>query len=179
MSTDDIFRARLLAKETSLRALSKKYLAFVNSLDSASEEEVQAAHQALTKDLAAYEFAMVKARTLIDTSGRQVGDYVQMSKAIEAEMAHTREDIERLTGQLQHERTVREQKEQYAALARRIKQYPPREQTRQEIEALESEMADAAAKERRQQGGARKGRCQVAPWAAPGRTWLGFSRFEE
>ena len=138
MSTDDIFRARLLAKETSLRALSKKYLAFVNSLDSASEEEVQAAHQALTKDLAAYEFAMVKARTLIDTSGRQVGDYVQMSKAIEAEMAHTREDIERLTGQLQHERTVREQKEQYAALARRIKQYPPREQTRQEIEALES-----------------------------------------
>ena len=108
MSTDDIFRARLLAKETSLRALSKKYLAFVNSLDSASEEEVQAAHQALTKDLAAYEFAMVKARTLIDTSGRQVGDYVQMSKAIEAEMAHTREDIERLTGQLQHERTVRE-----------------------------------------------------------------------
>ena len=87
MSTDDIFRARLLAKETSLRALSKKYLAFVNSLDSASEEEVQAAHQALTKDLAAYEFAMVKARTLIDTSGRQVGDYVQMSKAIEAEMA--------------------------------------------------------------------------------------------
>ena len=79
MSTDDIFRARLLAKETSLRALSKKYLAFVNSLDSASEEEVQAAHQALTKDLAAYEFAMVKARTLIDTSGRQVGDYVQMS----------------------------------------------------------------------------------------------------
>ena len=51
------------------------------------------------------------------------------------------EDIERLTGQLQHERTVREQKEQYAALARRIKQYPPREQTRQEIEALESEIA--------------------------------------
>ena len=98
MSTDDIFRARLLAKETSLRALSKKYLAFVNSLDSASEEEVQVAHQALTKDLAAYEFAMVKARTLIDTSGRQVGDYVQMSKAIEAEMAHTREDIERLSG---------------------------------------------------------------------------------
>jgi len=141
MSTDDIFRARLLAKETSLRALSKKYLAFVNSLDSASEEEVQAAHQALTKDLAAYEFAMVKARTLIDTSGRQVGDYVQMSKAIEAEMAHTREDIERLTGQLQQERTVREQKEQYAALARRIKQYPPREQTRQEIEALEGEIA--------------------------------------
>ena len=116
------------------------YLAFVNSLDSASEEEVQAAHQALTKDLAAYEFAMVKARTLIDTSGRQVGDYVQMSKAIEAEMAHTREDIERLTGQLEQERT-REQKEQYAALARRIKQCPPREQTRQEIEALEGEIA--------------------------------------
>ena len=37
---DDIFRQRLLAKETSLRALSKKYLTFVNSLDASSEEEV-------------------------------------------------------------------------------------------------------------------------------------------
>ena len=44
-------------------------------------------------------------------------------------------------------------------------------------EALESEMADAT-KEQRQQGGARKWRCQVAPWGAPGRSWLGFSRFE-
>ena len=55
-------------------------------------------------------------------------------------MAHTREDIERLTGQLQHERTVREQKEQMR-VARRIKQHPLREQTRQEIEALEGEIA--------------------------------------
>jgi len=46
-------------------------------------------------------------------------------------------------------------------------------------EALESEMADAAKERRQQGGGARKWRCQVAPWAAPGRSWLGFSRFEE
>ena len=56
---DDIFRQRLLAKETSLRALSKKYLTFVNSLDASSEEEVAAAHQSLTKDLAAYELSLI------------------------------------------------------------------------------------------------------------------------
>ena len=55
--------------------------------------------------------------------------------------ATTRADIERLTTKLEQERTIRNQKEQYAALARRIKQYPPREQTRQEIEALEGEIA--------------------------------------
>ena len=43
--------------------------------------------------------------------------------------ANTRADIDRLAVQLQEERLLRQQKEQYAVLARRINAYPAREQT--------------------------------------------------
>ena len=46
--------------------------------------------------------------------------------------------------QLQEERKVRQQKEQYAALARQINQYPPREETQAEIHALSTELVPPA-----------------------------------
>ena len=46
--------------------------------------------------------------------------------------------------QLQEERKVRQQKEQYAALARQINQYPPREETQAEIQALSAELVPPA-----------------------------------
>jgi transposase-like protein len=46
--------------------------------------------------------------------------------------------------QLQEERKVRQQKEQYAALARQINQYPPREETQTEIQALSAELVPPA-----------------------------------
>ena len=52
----------------------------------------------------------------------------------------TRADIERLTKVLEEERTIRNQKEQYSALARRIHQYPSREETQAEITRLEAEI---------------------------------------
>lgn len=53
----------------------------------------------------------------------------------------TAEEIERLAVQLGEERTLRLQKEQYAALTRRINQYPPREQTERELKELDGEVA--------------------------------------
>ena len=52
----------------------------------------------------------------------------------------TRADIERLTKVLEQERTIRNQKEQYSALARRIHQYPSRDETQAEITRLEAEI---------------------------------------
>jgi THO complex subunit 7 len=54
----------------------------------------------------------------------------------------TRADIERLTTVLEQERTTRRQKEQYAALARRIHAYPSRSDTQSEIERLNSEIGE-------------------------------------
>jgi len=53
----------------------------------------------------------------------------------------THGDIERLAVQLEEERTLRHQKEQYAALSRRINQLPAREQTQSEIVGLNAEVA--------------------------------------
>lgn len=58
-----------------------------------------------------------------------------------ARRSSTRADIERLTTVLEQERTTRRQKEQYAALARRIHAYPSRSDTQAEIERLNSEIA--------------------------------------
>ena len=53
----------------------------------------------------------------------------------------TRSDIERLTAVLEQERTIRQQKEQYSALARRIHAYPSRSDTQAEIEHLNVDIA--------------------------------------
>ena len=55
--------------------------------------------------------------------------------------ATTRDDIDRLTKVLEQERTIRNQKEQYSALARRIHQYPSRDETQAEITRLEGEIS--------------------------------------
>ena len=57
--------------------------------------------------------------------------------------ATTRDDIDRLTKVLEQERTIRNQKEQYSALARRIHQFPSRDETQAEITRLEAEIAKA------------------------------------
>ena len=86
-ATDDsVLKLRLLAKEVNLRSLTKKYLAFAAALEKSSAEECEQQHQALLKELAAYEFAMSKARSLIDTNNHQVVDYDHMHREVEAEM---------------------------------------------------------------------------------------------
>jgi len=137
----EVLKQRLLAKEASLRDLTKRYLAFVNAIEGKTAEECSAQYQSLLKEIARYEFAVLKARSLVETNTRQVADYDHMRSVIEADMTSTQSDIERLAGQLQEEIKTRQQKEQYAALARRINQYPPREQTQAEIQRHNEELS--------------------------------------
>uniref|UniRef100_A0A7S4IFF2 THO complex subunit 7 homolog n=1 Tax=Prymnesium polylepis TaxID=72548 RepID=A0A7S4IFF2_9EUKA len=141
MSADEeVLRQRLLAKENNLRNLTKRYLGFVNSIESSSTEDAQQVYQTLLKELSAYEFSVSKAGSLVDTNLRQIAEYDGMQQRIDAEMASTRADIDRLEVQLREERVLRQQKEQYAVLARRINAYPARDQTQAEIGALNAEI---------------------------------------
>lgn len=141
----EVLKQRLLAKETSLRDLTKRYLAFVNAIEGKSDDECSAQYQSLLKEIARYEFAVLKSRSLVETNTRQVADYDHMRSIIDADMSSTQSDIERLAGQLQEERKTRQHKEQYAALARRINQYPPREETQAEIQTLNEELSSLKA----------------------------------
>ena len=138
---EEVLRQRLLAKETSLRNLTKRYLSFAAAVESATPAECEKLHQGLLKELAAYEFGMAKARTLVSVNVQQVALYESMEGEIGAEMARTSAEIESLTRQLAEERTLRQQKEQYAALSRRIQLLPPRAATEREIASLNSELA--------------------------------------
>uniref|UniRef100_A0A7S0L844 THO complex subunit 7 homolog n=1 Tax=Coccolithus braarudii TaxID=221442 RepID=A0A7S0L844_9EUKA len=138
---DEIFKMRLLAKDQSLKSLSKRFLIFSAAIEKDSVSRCEQLHAEMLKELAAYEFGMTKARSLIDTNTQQVKEYDRMNYDIEEEMKTTRADIEHLTSQLQHERVLRSQREQYAALAKRINAYPPREQTQSDLLALQAEVS--------------------------------------
>ena len=131
---------RLQAKETALRNVTKKWLSFSNAIENSSLDECEALHKALLFDLAQYEFSVGKVSALVDTNVRQVAEYDRTQQSVEAEMTTTKADIERLTKVLDQERTIRNQKEQYSALARRIHQYPSRDETQAEITRLEAEI---------------------------------------
>ena len=79
----EVLKARLLAKEASLRDLTKRYLQFVNGIEGKSAEECGVLYQGLLKEIARYEFAVSKARSLIETNTRQVADYDQMRQVSE------------------------------------------------------------------------------------------------
>ena len=84
----EVLKARLLAKEASLRDLTKRYLQFVNGVEGKSAEECGVLYQGLLKEIARYEFAVSKARSLIETNTRQVADYDQMRQV--SEPSHAR-----------------------------------------------------------------------------------------
>ena len=132
---------RIQAKEFALKNMTKKYLSFANAIESSSVDESEKLHQSLLLDIAKYEFDLGKASAVAATNVRQVAEYDAMQQNVEAEMSATRADIERLTSALETERTKRQQKEQYSALARRIHAYPSRSETQAEIERLNSEIA--------------------------------------
>jgi len=140
-SEEEVFRQRIQAKESKLLLLTKKFLAFASAIEDSSVEECEALYQGLLLETAAYEFAVGKASALVDTNERQVAEYDGVQQSVEAEMSTTRADIERLTTVLEQERTVRQQKEQYSALARRIHAYPSRGDTQAEIGRLNEEIA--------------------------------------
>lgn len=89
MDEEEVLRQRLLAKETNLRNLTKRYLSFVNSIESCSVHEAETAFQGLLKELTAYEFTVLKASALVDTNLRQIADYDAMQQRIDAEMYDT------------------------------------------------------------------------------------------
>lgn len=86
MSDEDVFRQRLMAKETGLRNLTKKYLAFVNSVETCTVEEAVQKHQDLMREIETYELNVNKAGSMVDTNLRQIQEYDALQQRIEAEM---------------------------------------------------------------------------------------------
>ena len=81
MASDEAdLRLRLQAKEIGLRSLTKRFLAFANSIENSSVEESDASYQSLLQEIATYEFAVSKAKALVETNVRQVEEYDAVQK---------------------------------------------------------------------------------------------------
>eukprot|EP00286_Rhodomonas_abbreviata_P005539 CAMPEP_0181339126 /NCGR_PEP_ID=MMETSP1101-20121128/29052_1 /TAXON_ID=46948 /ORGANISM="Rhodomonas abbreviata, Strain Caron Lab Isolate" /LENGTH=165 /DNA_ID=CAMNT_0023449999 /DNA_START=199 /DNA_END=696 /DNA_ORIENTATION=- len=72
----------------------------------------------------------------IDTSLREVEAYLELQEELKKEMLRTEEDIVKLKERVAHERVVRKNKEEYAALAKQVETLAPRKQTEKDRTVL-------------------------------------------
>jgi len=112
-------------KETALKRLTKKFVNFCNTLETSSVSESNIQYQILLKELALFEMGIDKARTICETTERELNSYNQMFVQREESIEQVKKDILVLKEELAQERRIRQNKEQYAQLAKIIAERPP------------------------------------------------------
>jgi len=128
-------------KETALKRLTKKFVNFCNTLETSSVSESNIQYQILLKELALFEMGIDKARTICETTERELNSYNQMFVQREESIEQVKKDILVLKEELAQERRIRQNKEQYAQLAKIIAERPPTSVTEKEIEQLQTDLA--------------------------------------
>jgi len=95
---EELIRVRLLPKEFQMKRITKKTLAFINSITrSNSYSESYAVYQGLVKELAMFEFQLInKLSLVVDTNESQIQQYVQLQNHREKEIQEAEKEIERL-----------------------------------------------------------------------------------
>jgi hypothetical protein len=95
-------------------------LKMAGSLEKGTVEECEAAYNLFVKDLALYEFSMGKIQVIADTNMREMDAYKQLQEKLAGDMKRLSGEIETLKERVAHERVVRKNKEEYAALAKQV-----------------------------------------------------------
>ena len=85
-----------------------------------------AAHGAIVKDLALYNFESSKAALLAGVYEEEVAQYTALDEQIESDIETTKQEIEGLKASLMHERATRLHKEECKALSRTVNALPVR-----------------------------------------------------
>lgn len=123
MSSEEYLSARLRqAKYDGARPkkLLGHMLKIASILEEATVEEVESIYNMFLKDLALYEFAMGKIQVVADTNVREVAAYKELQGVLAGDMERLQGEIESLKVKVAHERVVRKNKEEYAALAKQV-----------------------------------------------------------
>mmetsp|Transcript_27262 Transcript_27262/g.55676 ORF Transcript_27262/g.55676 Transcript_27262/m.55676 type:complete len:220 (+) Transcript_27262:272-931(+) len=118
------------------KKLLSHILKIVSLLDTGSSEEVDAAYRSFAKEVELFKFSMGKIQIIGDTSLREVEAYLELQEELKKEMLRTEEDIVKLKERVAHERVVRKNKEEYAALAKQVETLAPRKQTEKDRTVL-------------------------------------------
>lgn len=135
-------KQRLLAKEGVLRRCLKKYVALRSSVRRQDLADCKVKCDDLNKELDTWEFSIGKAAVISDCNTREITEYEEVLRQIELSITGTQKEIEELKVQLEKERILRQQKEEYEAISRLINELPPRADTEQELAKLNMELSE-------------------------------------
>ena len=122
------------------RKLLSQLLKIISLLEDGSMEDIDAAHSQFLKELSLYEFSMKKIQVVSDTSVREVEAYKELREELRDSMRKTEKEIGELKDRVAHERVVRQNKEEYAVLAKQVMQYDSRTKTQSDSAVIQENL---------------------------------------
>lgn len=139
--TDETLRLRNAVKESAYKRLVTAFVAHagVQSKASASDAEREQADAELQQALEAQQLVLAKQATLCGTYSRDAAAASARQAELEEETRETQLAIRALVARLEDERVVRNNKEEYAALAKLILTLPPRADVAAHVRELEAQ----------------------------------------
>jgi len=144
-SEDALLQWRLLVKEFTLKAVSKTFINLQTNVASKLQDENSVSLEQdlylLMKDLVSFDFNTIKKLDIIWTSNQnQLEAYKEEYLNKENEIEKTKKEIEKLKIELEEEKQIRKNKEEYEILGGVINSFPSRSETQKEIEQLHGEI---------------------------------------
>lgn len=146
--TDEVLRLRNAVKEGAYKRLVSAFLAraAVDAKGSAaSEQEVEQAENELAQAVDAQVLVLQKQSTMCATYQRDQAGATERQAQAEHGTHTTQLEIRELVTRLEKERVLRNNKEEYAALAKLIQTLPPRHVVEAEVRELEAQRDALAA----------------------------------
>eukprot|EP00698_Gefionella_okellyi_P005932 TRINITY_DN15365_c0_g1_i1.p1 TRINITY_DN15365_c0_g1~~TRINITY_DN15365_c0_g1_i1.p1 ORF type:complete len:211 (+),score=32.87 TRINITY_DN15365_c0_g1_i1:145-777(+) len=137
---DDTIRRRLLAKESRLTKVAKKFSQWAAGIDSLSIDESDKMYEQLVRELALYEFNFTKTAIIADTSRRETLKFDTMSQEFQQRMDSLRQELIDLKQQLEVEKINRQHLEQCDRFAHTIHELPSRSELEQQIASVTTEL---------------------------------------
>lgn len=145
VSEDQIIRSRLLidgdgaGDDRRINVLLKGFTKWCSTPGDAPEDGLTH-YQRMLGILAQCEFSMGKTLMVYDMNLREMENYEETYANIERSIAAAHEKIAECKKEIQRAKRIRKNHQEYDAMARVIQQHPDRQQTVQQLQALDEEL---------------------------------------
>lgn len=145
-----LLRGTLLKCSHKYREYLQLVLAALASPSGATEEqktEIRIAKESLQRELRLHALEMRKITLVADAAENELAQYEQATRQIDADVAATRAEIDRLQTELTYEKKVRQNREEYESLAKMANVRPARRETEAKLRQIQEEMGRIAEEE--------------------------------
>ncbi|XP_014667623.1 PREDICTED: THO complex subunit 7 homolog [Priapulus caudatus] len=145
MADDDILRKKLLIEgdgtgsDTRINTFLKTFFKWFHGKDAESDEESNAAYQKLLSQLAQIEISHAKTKFIHDMNVQEKKNYERLYTDIEQQIDDARQQIIDCKNELLQAKRIRKNRQEYDVLAKLIQQHPDRQETLNELEALDQQ----------------------------------------